>query len=494
VTSATLAAGAPDTDGRPATIARAVRSAAGRRLPLAATLAAVLAGMAGMEAMLSGRVSVTGVAGALAAAIVVGLSAWRPEIGCWLLAAAIPLTVGLERNTFVPVLRPSEAITVLVAAGVLVHDLPTRRRRRYSGLDIAVLAYVAAGVIVPSLVLYAGHTSLDLATLRTVVSPLQYLVVYLVFSRARLSPSAVRVTLALALAVSALVAVIGVAQLADVPGVRSFLAANYPLSGTDNSICQYGVCRPTSVLSHWSSFGAYSVLGYTLALGLSATRYHRLPRLWLAAVMILDAIAVFASGTQAAVAGLALATVVVAVCARRVPRQVVLVGLALAAGVALLWPQISPRVEQQLGGQGVQTPESLAVRETYWSQLFLPVLEPHLLVGTGTVIPPQVPPKRAAFVDNEYLVMAFRAGVIGLAALLLMYASVAALAWRNRATADPEVRAVATVAVAYVAALAVMGMTAEYLTYGGVAQSFWMVVALLAASRLTPAGVAAVRR
>lgn len=425
--------------------------------------------------------------GALGAVAILWLSAWRPQVGCWLLAVGIPLTVGLDRNTLVPVLRPSEAITILVAAGVLVHELPSRRRRRYSGLDIAVLAYVGAGVIVPTLVLYANRTSLDLATLRTVIAPLQYLVIYLVFSRVRLSPAAVRVTLNLVMAASVVVAVVGIAQLAGLPGVRTFLAANYPLSGSDNSICQYGVCRPTSVLSHWSSFGAYSVLAYTLALALSATRHRSFPRAWLTAVMILNAIAAIASGTQAAVIGLVLATVTVAVCARRVPRQAAVVGAALALGVALLWPQISPRIEQQLGGQGVQTPESLSVRETYWSELFLPVLEPHILVGTGTVVPSQVPANRAAFVDNEYLVMAFRAGIIGLAVLVLMYGSVATVGWRLRAGVDPELRAVATVAATYVPVLAVMGMTAEYLTYGGVAQTFWTVVGLLGAWRVSAA-------
>lgn len=425
--------------------------------------------------------------GALAAGAILWLSAWRPQIGCWLLAVGIPLTVGLDRNTLVPLLRPSEAITVLVAAGVLLHELPARRRRRYSGLDIAVLAYVGVGVIVPSLVLYSNRVPFDLATLRTVIAPLQYLVIYLVFSRVRLSPAAVRVTLNLAMAASVVVAVVGVAQLSGVPGVRTFLAVNYPLSGSDNSICQYGVCRPTSVLSHWSSFGAYSVLAYTLALALSATRHRSFPRAWLTAVMILNAIAAIASGTQAAVIGLALATVIVAVCARRVPRQAAVVGVALALGVALLWPQISPRIEQQLGGQGVQTPESLSVRETYWSELFLPVLEPHILVGTGTVVPSQVPANRAAFVDNEYLVMAFRAGIIGLAVLILMYGSVATVGWRLRGGVDPELRAVATTAATYVPVLAVMGMTAEYLTYGGVAQTFWMVVGLLGASRVTAA-------
>jgi hypothetical protein len=44
--------------------------------------------------------------------------------------------------------------------------------------------------------------------------------------------------------------------------------------------------------------------------------------------------------------------------------------------------------------------------------------------------------------------------------------------------------------VADVVVLALMGVTAEYLTYGGVGQTFWMVVGLLAGGRSAPAGVA----
>ncbi|HEX6493272.1 MAG TPA: hypothetical protein VF112_07145, partial [Candidatus Dormibacteraeota bacterium] len=60
MTTTALATGARETERRPATAVRAV--------PLAVTLAAVVAVIAGIEAMLSGSVSATSVAGALGAA------------------------------------------------------------------------------------------------------------------------------------------------------------------------------------------------------------------------------------------------------------------------------------------------------------------------------------------------------------------------------------------------------------------------------------------
>ena len=76
------------------------------------------------------------------------------------------------------------------------------------------------------------------------------------------------------------------------------------------------------------------------------------------------------------------------------------------------------------------------------------------------------------FVDNEYLRLAFRAGVIGVAALLIMLLTTAIIGWRTRAGPDPTMGAIGATAVGYVVALTIMGATGEYLTYAGIAQQF----------------------
>ncbi|HEV1996861.1 MAG TPA: histidine kinase, partial [Candidatus Dormibacteraeota bacterium] len=91
------------------------------------------------------------------------------------------------------------------------------------------------------------------------------------------------------------------------------------------------------------------------------------------------------------------------------------------------------------------------------------------------------------FVDNEYLRMALRGGVIGVGLLLLMLTSIAATGWRQRHSSDPLTQAIGAMAFAYALVLAVMGSTAEYLTYAGVSQLFWMVAGVLGASVLPAA-------
>src|SRR5207302_1645703 len=92
----------------------------------------------------------------------------------------------------------------------------------------------------------------------------------------------------------------------------------------------------------------------------------------------------------------------------------------------------------------------------------------HLLAGTGTIIPPDIPATLVTFVDNEYLRVAYRAGLIGVTLLVVMYVTIGFNGWRTRRSRDSWSGAAGAAALASVAGLALMGTTAEYLTFAGV--------------------------
>ena len=120
-------------------------------------------------------------------------------------------------------------------------------------------------------------------------------------------------------------------------------------------------------------------------------------------------------------------------------------------------------------------------RILYWRQFFVPAYLAHgFWLGTGTVIPSDVPEQLNAFVDNEYLWAAFRAGIIGLVLLLSLLVAIAAAGASLRASRQPFRRALGATAFTSVLALATLGLTSEYLTFAGVSQQFWMIVGLLA--------------
>lgn len=440
--------------------------------------------------VVAGKVPVLYAAAGLLGLAYVIVCARRPALGCASLAFATPLIEGLGRGTLIPLVRPSEAMMALLIVGVLIHEIPRRRERNYTILDVVVLAYTLGVTVIPIVVLLVtGQTgSVDTTTLFSVFSPLFYLAIFLLFSRVEVTDRDRRLFLNLAMAASVVVSLVGIAQLAQVPGVLDFVNTYYPpqqaAPGTADSICSFGVCRPASLMQHYSAFGAYCMLSFTVALVLLAgRRVTGFDRRWLVAVLAINAIGVFASETVAAVVGLVLATAIVLLYWRTFPRQLLWVIGATVAGTIAFWGQISARLQQQTPDTtffGIGVPQSLGVRAQYWAQLFWPDLRPVVWTGTGNVIPSDIPASLTAFVDNEYLGMGFRAGVGGIVLLLVLLGVVGVMGWRARRSHDPLESAVGGIAVAFVIVLGVIGTTAEYLTFAGVDQIFWMVVGMLA--------------
>jgi O-antigen ligase len=92
-----------------------------------------------------------------------------------------------------------------------------------------------------------------------------------------------------------------------------------------------------------------------------------------------------------------------------------------------------------------------------------------------------VPTTLVNFVDNEYLTEGFRAGMVGLTLLFMMFATIAVAGWRSRASPDPMQRSLGALALALVVFFALNGLTSEYMFFGGVSQEFAMLMGLLSA-------------
>lgn len=415
--------------------------------------------------------------------LLLGLSAWRPSAGCALMALAVPLTAGLGRDTVIPLLRPSEAIAIAVLAGLILHRLWRPRPLVFTGLDLAVLGFALGTVLIPTMVLLLTRISAGLETWRTVMSPIQYLAIYFVFSRCEPSAAETRRILNLMMLASVVVAAVSVAELLQ-PSVRSAVAVYYEtpvLPGWDT------VYRPTSLLAHFSAVGAFGLMSFTLALALAATRVPGFNGAWLSLVMFVNIVSLLVSETWAPLVALPAVLALVLVFARRVPPHVWLVLGVIVGSAILLWPFLSGRVDQQQllvgGGPSVAVPETMQWRVRYWQEFFLPAASDNLWFGSGTTIPSMVPERINTFVDNEYLYAVFRAGLLGVALLLGMFAAIGIVSWRERYSSVPAARAMGAVCLGTVIAMALMGATSEYLTFAAVSQLFWMQIGLLAALR-----------
>jgi hypothetical protein len=425
----------------------------------------------------------------VAALALVALTAWRPAAGCALFAFSISLTTGLGRGTIVPLLRPNEAILLVLLTGLMIHYLPRREKRPVTGLDLAVGAFTVGAIVIAFTVLLVSRSPqlTDIDTLRSVLSPVQFLLVYLIFAKTDLSSRAVRAVLNLTMLASIFVGILAIAELLDLPGVRDFIFSYYPPPVIYQTSWDPGY-RPMSTLGHYSAVGAFAALNFLLALALATMRHPAFSKVWLSVVMAVNLAALVASLTWAPLLVLPVAAALVMWYGRSIPRQLGVTVVALAVAFVLFWPAVSARGSAQGGlssvGEGFVIPASFAYRLRVWDAFFVPALGDHILLGTGTVIPSEVPTPLVNFVDNEYLREGFRAGLGGLALLFLMMATLAVVGWRSRASPDPMRRSFGALAVALVPFFALVGFTAEYLFFGGVSQEFAMLVGLLSAASI----------
>jgi O-antigen/teichoic acid export membrane protein len=427
-------------------------------------------------------------AGALALA---GVAAWRPGLACALLALAIPLTAGMDRGAVVPLLRVNEALLLVVVAGFGVHLLARRRPLAFTGLDLVVLCFCLVNVLVPWAVILLTRAPAEQSDWLVVVGPVQYLAVYLLYSRAEPSARDLRLFLHLCLAASIPVAAVAVAQALDLGGVRDLVSAYYPTAPQPSWDAVY---RPASLLGHYSAVGAFGLLNLLLALALAATRHPGFPPWWLALVLAANLLSLVAAQTYAPLLAVPLGAALVLLVVRRLPWWVPGSGAAAAAGAGvLLWSSVSGRIAAQFSGTGGSLlPETLQTRVDYWHDFFVPALVGHQAwLGTGTLIPPEVPRPLVDFVDNGYLWQLFRAGVPGLAALAAMLAAVAGAAWAARRSPDRTQRALGGVCLGAVGSVLILDTTSEYLTFTAVSQEFWMLVGLLAGGALAARSAAA---
>ena len=395
-----------------------------------------------------------------------------------MLAVGVPLSTALGRGTVIPVLRPNEAILLLVVAGFVLHHLWTRQTFSYIQLDIGVSIFAVGCVVIPWLVLFLGRADMDFDTWRGVLGPLQFLVIYLCFAQLMLADGQLKWLLNLTLLVSIIVGVMAILELQDFPpGIKGLLTTYFP---SDHPPSIYDtVYRPTSTLGTYGAVGAFAALNFILALTLVTRNDSARNHAWLTIAMVVNLAAVIASLTWAPAAALLLGAGAVMWYSRYIPRQIWIGAAAMVAALVILWPAVSSRINQQQLSLG--TIQTVDQRFSEWQTYFLPVLAEHKWFGTGTVVPSEIPAYVSNFVDTAYLRMGFRAGLVGLALLFSLLFIVGLNGWRCRESVDPWRRRLGAVALATVITLIVTGFGGEYLTYGGLSQYIAMMVGLLAA-------------
>jgi hypothetical protein len=171
------------------------------------------------------------IAAALFAAILV-----HPPVAAYTLLATTPLMAGLERGQAIPLLRPSEAVALVVVAALLVRGVALSTGAitvRPSRLDVAILLLTVTGSLIPLLWMLARGKDMSQDDVLYALQLWKYYAVFLVVRAAVRTEHQVRVCLWLAMVSGSLVAIIAVIQVGGFTGLPGLLSHYYGVEGSD---------------------------------------------------------------------------------------------------------------------------------------------------------------------------------------------------------------------------------------------------------------------
>jgi hypothetical protein len=445
----------------------------------AAAAAGVLVGLLGMPAL-----------AAIGAIGLMVLIAHRPEVGAYLFLATTPLLVGIDRGVMMPLLRPNEALLLVVVGGLTMRGLVfvgrgAPLRVHLTRIEWAIVALAVFGSVTPLLWMYARGVGITLDDLLYATTMWKYLAVYGVVRVAIRTEVQVRTALGLAMAAGVVVAAVAVLQSLQLFGVPQILASYYaPLD--DVEVLSIG--RGTSTLS--SSLAVGDVMAFLLAATIAW--WHREPRLRpiLLVAGLAYVVGALGSGQFSAVLALLVAAIVAAVLTRSLGRLLA-VGLpVIVVAALLLQPVIQTRLEGFESDSGV--PQSWTVRVENLETYFWPEVARDwnwtLGVRTSSRVPAPEVWRDYVFIESGHTWLLWNGGLPFLLAFVV-YLVIGLRAVTPIARRRPDAIGVAaTASAAALWVLAVLMLFDPHLTMRGTADlSFPLLALALTAWRRGPA-------
>lgn len=304
---------------------------------------------------------------------VVALVAVHPPFGAYLLLATTPLLAGMGRGLLLPLLRPHEAIAVLITAGLLVHltfgavsRAPIRLRLSFGPVDRAILLMALASSVLPLIVMTVRERPISQEDVLYALVVWKYYAVFLIVRACALRLEHVKRCLWVVLAAAGVVALVGIMQVLHVPAVEGLIAGLYVPEGVNDPSTERG----TSTLASSIAVGDVMVFSLAAAGGLLLSGDRR--RVVLAALVTLFVFGTVATGQFSAIIAIFVGILAFGWITKRMSSSIVV--FTPVAGVAALL--LRPVIEKRLSGfQGGGLPQSWEARLDNVTTYFWPVLE-----------------------------------------------------------------------------------------------------------------------
>ena len=272
---------------------------------------------------------------AVAASGVVAITCAYPAAAAFILIGATPLIAGIDRGLLIPLLRPNEALAVLVAVGLVLRYVPRVAvngipQVRVRPIDVTIIVMAVASSILPLLWLAVRGQSATHDDYLYALIIWKYYGLFLIIRASVRTERQVRTALAIGLASASIVAVIAILQSLKLFGVPGMLATYYTHFGNVRAL---NISRGSSTLSLPVAVADLMILNIAVVYGwLRRTRRHRL---LLSGTLVLLVFGTLASGQFSGAIALVLCAAAIVFLAQDVRPVVTAAPIVLVAGVAL---------------------------------------------------------------------------------------------------------------------------------------------------------------
>jgi len=457
------------------TAAREAIEASRLRIPAVVTVTGTTAVGVGALSAVDARAAVIVLLGAGLAVCV-----WlRPVTAALLVVGVTPLVVGIDRGRLVPLLRPNEALVLVLACIVVARALVRAPSRvsvhvRLNPLEWSLVLMAVAASIIPLVWMMARGQEPTGDDISYALVLWKFLAVYVLIRITVRTDRDVLWCLVASVAAATVVALIAILQALDLFGVRGLLMTWYVPEGNINALTEP---RAGSTLALPAATADLLIFNMAILVGIACrVRGHLV--LWTVPVVVC-LLGVFAAGEFSSLLALVVASVAVAAALRRLD-LLRFAPFALIAAAIVMWPVIEHRLTgfQGLNGLPVSWTTRLSnLRTFFWPQLFS---GPNVLLGVRpsarVVDPSQV--TGYVWIESGYTWLLWGGGIPLLAAFVHFVRTAGRVTWQRCRTLPTWSSVAALAAFAAVNVIVVTMIFDPHLTYRGSADSLFCLLAL----------------